>query len=77
MIASVFIALCLNMVRNGLMAGIKILDSALAVNATDELEYPGLVGTLYDVYSVLSRTVEQVRRIYQFNTTGMSDSFFC
>ena len=70
MMAHVFITLCLNMIRTGLMAGVKILDSALARNATYELEYPGLVSTLYDMYSILIRTVEQTRRIYQFTSTG-------
>ena len=71
MLAHIFIDLCLSMIRKGLMAGVGVVDSALMLNNQQELAYPGLVGTLFDVYSLIVRTLEQIRRIYQFITVGM------
>ena len=71
MLAHIFIDLCLSMVRRGLMACVCVIDDAMTVNNRQELAYPGLVATLFDMYSLVSRALEQIRRIYQFIVTGM------
>ena len=73
MLAHVFIELCLTMVRRGLTSGVSAIDNALARNQQYELAYPGLVCILFDVYCMVVRALEQIRRIYQFITAGISN----
>ena len=70
MLARLFITACMKMLQDGIQRCEAILTNANRINAGSNMDLPWLVSILYTLYQQLATTVEQLRRFYQFFSTG-------
>ena len=70
MLARLFITACIEMLQEGIQRCGAILNNASRINTESNMDLPWLVSILYTLYQQLAITVEQLRRFYQFFSTG-------
>ena len=70
MLIQTFIQACLNMVSEGLLQGLAIVRNAKRINYESNMDLKWLISILFDLYRALAMPIEQIRRFYQFLSSG-------